>query len=134
MQVKDIAEQCGVSPDTVRYYTRIGLLKPSQDPVNRYRLYSQKDHSTLRFAVRARQLGFSLDDIQTICSTAGDGASPCPTVRELMRENLQRTEAMFQEIKRLRDRMRQAVAQWESMPNCDPTGEQICSLIENWDK
>ena len=134
MQVKELAKRCEVSPDTVRYYTRIGLLSPAKDPVNGYRHYSDKDLSTLRFAVRARQLGFSLDDINTICSTAGDGESPCPTVRELMRENLQRTEVMFQDLKRLRDRMRQAVSQWESMPNCDPTGEQICSLIESWDK
>ncbi len=36
-RVNELAKFCDVSPDTIRHYTRIGLLKPSRNPENGYR-------------------------------------------------------------------------------------------------
>ena len=36
MKVKEIAEAAGVNPDTVRFYTRENLLKPTRNPENNY--------------------------------------------------------------------------------------------------
>jgi len=41
MTVSDLAKKSGATPDAVRYYTRMGLLRPERDPINRYRLYDQ---------------------------------------------------------------------------------------------
>jgi hypothetical protein len=59
-----------VSADTIRYYSRIKMLKPSKE-TNGYYIYGQKELDRLRFILRAKQLGFSLADIQTggLCET-----------------------------------------------------------------
>src|SRR5690554_7328636 len=60
MKVKEIATAAGVNPDTVRFYTREGLLRPVRNPDNNYQLYDAEDLRRLRFARKARQQGVSV--------------------------------------------------------------------------
>ncbi|WP_365996477.1 MerR family DNA-binding transcriptional regulator [Idiomarina sp.] len=43
MKVNEIANLADVSPDTVRFYNREGLLRPRKDPRNGYNLYNSED-------------------------------------------------------------------------------------------
>ena len=70
MKVLELAKQLGVTAETVRFYTRIGVLRPTKDSANGYRIYSDKDLRRLRFVLNARQLGFSVDDIKDILAHA----------------------------------------------------------------
>ncbi|MGH1470976.1 MAG: MerR family transcriptional regulator [Cellvibrionaceae bacterium] len=133
MRVKQIADVAGVTLDTVRYYTKVGLLQPTKDAENGYKYYNEQDLTALKFAVRAKQIGFVLSDIHSICDMAREGESPCPKVREIMIENLQRTEKAFREMEQLRNRMREAVKHWDHMEDNCPTGNMICNLIEDWE-
>ena len=44
MKVKQLADKFQINLDTVRYYTRIGLLAPAKNPTNGYKEYSNKIH------------------------------------------------------------------------------------------
>ena len=134
MRVKQLADEMGVRPDTVRYYTRVGILNPGRDRGNGYKQYSQKDHDRLRFALRARALGFTLADILQIIRHAGRGDSPCPTVRKLIEQRFTDIQTRFQDTQRLYRRMQKAMKAWQAMPDEEPNGEMICTLIEHWDK
>jgi DNA-binding transcriptional MerR regulator len=134
MRVKQLADEMGVTPDTVRYYTRLGILNPSRNPANGYKQYSQQDRSRLRFAVRARDLGFTLADIVQIVNHAGSGDSPCPIVRRLVEQRFADIESRFQDTQRLYRRMQRAMQAWQAMPDEEPNGEMICALIEQWEK
>lgn len=59
----EFAKMANLSMRTVRYYDKIGLLKPSQIADNGYRLYSDKDFIKLQKILSLKYLGFSLDDI-----------------------------------------------------------------------
>ena len=69
---------------TVRYYTRIGLLKPSRDIRNGYRVYKASDRNRLRFIIPQKNL-VSLAEIQEILTTpsmaiaVSDGSRHCGT-------------------------------------------------------
>jgi DNA-binding transcriptional MerR regulator len=76
MRVNQLANETGVSVDTVRYYTRIGFLKPTKNPSNGYKEYCAKEKRRMRFILSARQLGFSVSDIAEILDTADQGESP----------------------------------------------------------
>ncbi len=132
MQVLDLAKRLGVTPETVRFYTRNGVLKPAINPDNGYRLYREREFQRLRFVLNARQLGFSVDDIQEILSHADQDESACGTVRRLIEKRLEETEKRFEETRRLRDRMKQAVSEWRQKPDKEPTGDMICHLIEEF--
>tara|TARA_R110001592_G_scaffold200586_1_gene449462 strand:+ start:2725 stop:3153 length:429 start_codon:yes stop_codon:yes gene_type:complete len=132
MRVNQVAKLLSVTPDTVRFYTRIKLLQPSKSSSTGYRDYSEKEVNRLRFVLSARQLGFSVSDIQQILAEADDKKSPCMMVRRLIDQRLHETEQRFSEMLELRERMCQAVIEWNDKPNKAPTEHTICHLIEGF--
>jgi len=134
MRVNELASKLGVTPDTVRYYTRIGLLKPDKDPFNGYKNYNESDDKRLNFIVKARHLGFSVSEIQEIVEMSSHGSSPCCKVREIVKKRLKDALATIEEMQQLHQRMEHAVGIWEAMPDGEPTGDSICSLIETWEE
>jgi DNA-binding transcriptional MerR regulator len=132
MTVNELARTLKVAPDTVRYYTRIGLLQPRKSADNGYRHYSARDEERLRFASRAKLLGFTLGDIQQILDHADNGASPCPLVRSLIMQRVDEMRERLREAQALFERMESALEQWDRMPDQAPCGDMICHLIESW--
>ena len=94
MRVKQIADALDISVDTVRYYTRIGLLVPNKSH-NGYKYYRPADVTRLRFILSARALGFSVNDIKEILVTSSQTNAPCPTVRRLIEKRLKETEQRY---------------------------------------
>ncbi|MEQ5835838.1 MerR family transcriptional regulator [Marinobacter sp. NFXS9] len=133
MKVSELARAAGVNPETVRFYTREGLLHPQRNPDNGYHIYSSDDLQRMQFARKARQLGFALSEIQSILGEADHHTSPCPMVRDIFERRLQDVEDRLAELEALRNRMRDAMAVWENMPDGTPDGHTICRLIEHWD-
>ncbi len=133
MRVLEVAQHLGVSADTVRFYTRIGLVQPKVNPANRYKEYSPSDIERLKFIVSARQLGFTVDDIKTIIAMAQKNQSACPSVRQIIAQRLEETDRQFAELVQTRKRMKRAIKQWDSMEDKMPTGTMICHMIENFD-
>lgn len=131
MRVSDIAKRLGVSGDTVRYYARIGLVSPSKG-VNGYKDFSEKDYRKLRFAIRAKSLGFTLADIKALLDVSEHGETPCPIAREVIAKNMASLSRSIEESMALFERMKSAMAVWDSMPDKHPDGETICTLIEEW--
>ncbi len=132
MKVSQLANTLKVAPDTVRFYTRIGFIKPEKDESNGYKQYGKKDLKRLRFILSARHLGFTVKDIKKILNESDQGKSSCPLVRKLIEKRLEETEQQFRETLALRDRMKQAVSEWKEKPNYEPSSEKICHLIEEF--
>lgn len=130
MKVSELAHILQVTPDTVRFYTRAGFLKPSKSIVNGYKAYSLQDKERLRFIISARQLGFSVNDIREILSEADDGKTACPMVRDIIERRLAETEQQFQQTLALRNKMRAAINNWQQKPDKMPTSNMVCHLIE----
>ena len=63
-QVKEVAEQSGVSIRALHHYDAIGLLVPSLRTAAGYRLYSEDDLLRLQQILIGRELGLSLEDIR----------------------------------------------------------------------
>ncbi len=57
------AKMANVSERTIRYYDKIGLLKPSFIMENGYRQYSENDFIKLQKIIALKHLGFSIEDI-----------------------------------------------------------------------
>ena len=68
----EFADKANVTIRTLRYYDKIGLLKPKKDPENGYRHYSDNDFVTLQRILAMKQIGFSLEDIQLLIIGKGE--------------------------------------------------------------
>jgi len=130
MKVSELANTLNTTSDTVRYYTRIGLIAPIKSPRNGYRAYGVSEKNRLKFILSARQLGFSVEEIREILDQADKGHSACPLVREIVEHRLAETEKQFQAALLLREKLRNAIEDWQLKPNKAPTGHMICHLIE----
>ena len=133
LKVNELAKRADVSADTVRFYTRQGLLHPVRDPDNDYQLYNRADLQRLNFAKKARKLGFSLKDIISILQTSQDHHSPCPMVREMFENKFEEINRQIEELQTLRQHMQDAMQAWQDMPDGNPDGHTICRLIEHWE-
>lgn len=132
MRVQELAKQEQISADTIRHYVRIGLLKPYKQ-ANGYHDFGAEDLHRLRFIRNARDLGFTLEDIDNILHASEQGRSPCPTVRSLIEPRLAEARERLSAMQRMVERMEQAVESWQNLPDCQPCGDHICHLIEGHD-
>ncbi|MCI8560373.1 MAG: MerR family transcriptional regulator [Dorea sp.] len=62
-KISEISKLYGIGPDSLRYYERLGILKPKRD-TNQYRLYSLKDIYKLNLICDLRKLNFSMSQIK----------------------------------------------------------------------
>ena len=88
MYAKALRDATGVSRDTLRHYVAIGLLTPTRDPKNDYLVYSDEDHRTLDFVLRAKNLGFTLEEIKRISKRLSTAECPHQSILPSLRNNL----------------------------------------------
>ncbi|MEP6945392.1 MAG: MerR family DNA-binding protein [Acidobacteriota bacterium] len=127
-----LAKRTDTSLFTVRYYTRIGLLKPTRDLRNGYKIYKQSDKERLKFITSAKQLGFTLAEIEDILGHSAHGDSPCPMVRDIVDRRIIENREKIRELKRLQKRLESAAKMWQTMQNAEPDGHSVCNLIESF--
>jgi MerR family transcriptional regulator, Zn(II)-responsive regulator of zntA len=127
-----LAKKADVPLFTVRYYTRIGLLRPSRNLRNGYKIYRSSDRDRLRFIAAAKELGFTLAEIEEILDHAADGDSPCPMVRDIVEKRIDENRKKIREMKRLQKRLESAADMWKTMENSEPDGHSVCRLIESF--
>ncbi|HEC60485.1 hypothetical protein LCGC14_0695220 [marine sediment metagenome] len=131
LTVSELSKEVEMTTDAVRHYVRIGLLVPSRDPLNGYKLFSREDIKKAKFIGKAKSLGFTLQDIRTILEHSDAGETPCLTVRNMIQQHIDDNRIHLAELNKLQLRMEAAVQKWDSMPNGMPDGKAICHLIES---
>ncbi len=131
MTVTELAKRAGVTPDVVRYYARIGLLKPSRHPGSGYKQFTETDVKRLLFIRRSQRLGFTLSEIAEIIHKSSKGKTPCPMVRDIIQSRIGEIGSQLDELIALHERMKRALKQWKKMPDGVPDGNAICYLIES---
>lgn len=65
----EFAQRAGVTVRTLRYYDRIGLLKPAAHSESGQRLYTEWDYARLQQILTLKFIGLSLDDIKRLLTT-----------------------------------------------------------------
>ena len=66
IKIGELATQAKVSRDTLRFYEKHGLIKPSNRSDAGYRLYSDSDIHRISFILSAKEVGFTLNEIHQL--------------------------------------------------------------------
>jgi DNA-binding transcriptional MerR regulator len=110
--------------ETIRYYERIGLLpKPSRTSGN-YRSYAMAELGRLSFIRRARDLGFTLDQVRELLALADDRDRSCEGVDEIARSHLAEVERKLGDLEALRAELSSLLDQ------CSHQTISACRIIE----
>lgn len=133
MHVSELARRSGTTADTVRYYTRLGLLNPQRDDDNGYKCFALRDLRRLSFIQQAKRLGFTLAEIRHFIDESEHGQLPCPEVREIIQRRIRENRRKLDEALALQKRMEQALSLWQNRPDGNPDGDAICELIESFE-
>lgn len=104
-----IAQSAGVAIDTIRFYEREGLLPEPRRRPSGYREYDQGTVSRLRFIRRAKDLGFTLDEIRELLALSADRNDGVEGVRERATARLKAIDERIAELQRVRDGLSELV-------------------------
>ncbi len=124
MQRAELARRTGSNLETVRYYEKVGLLPEPPRTVAGYRAYDSTHERRLRFVLRARELGFSLDEIRGLLRLIDERDRPCAEARDVAAEHLGDIRAKIVDLKRMERVLKDVVAQ------CGDGTLPECPLIE----
>ena len=104
-----IAQSAGVAIDTIRFYEREGLLPEPRRRPSGYREYDQSAIARLRFIRRAKDLGFTLEEIRELLALSADRHGGVEGVRERAAARLQAIDERIAELQRVRDGLAELV-------------------------
>ena len=88
MKIGQLADRCGVSTKTIRYYEDIGLLAEPARTSSGYRNYSDDAVERLRFVRDAQATGLTLAEIASVLELKGSGERSCGHTMALIDEHL----------------------------------------------
>ena len=109
--ISEVARQIGLQSSAIRYYERIGLLPPAQR-ISGQRRYDRTVLYRLAVIQRARQLGFTLEEIRQLFAGFREGIRVSNRWRKLCRRKLAELEILLDGIKTVRRLLK------ELMNNC----------------
>ncbi len=108
--VSQLAAAAGISPDTVRYYEREGLLPPPQRTASGYRRFEASMLDRLAFISGCRNLGLTLADIKDLLAVRDTGVCPCEPAERHLTRRLAEVDRRIAELTALRAQMAHMLA------------------------
>ena len=99
--IGELSERTGVNIETIRYYERIGLLPAPPRSASRRRLYQEPHRRRLAFVRRARELGFSLEEVRTLLGLGSAQELTCREVSALTQRHLRSIRDKIRDLKKL---------------------------------
>ena len=125
LTIGDLGKATNTKVETIRYYERIGLLAKPDRTGGNYRAYGQDALARLSFIRRARDLGFSLDQVRELLTLASQDQRDCGSVDAIANSHLAEIDRKLADLAALRRELSAVIA------SC--TGGKIaeCRILES---
>lgn len=124
MNIKDVAKQVNLSAKQIRDYEKYGLLDTVSRSASGYRLYGEQEIKRLTFIQHAREVGFSLQQIEQLLALQDDKNRSNADVKALTRQHI---DDLNQKIERLQA-MKATLQSWHDC--CAGDGSSHCSILD----
>jgi len=105
MKIGEIARHAGVTVDTVRFYERVGVLRPPARTESGYRDYEPDTIERIQLTRQLQAIGFTLNDAVDALAAHDGGGATCESERWRLEAVLARVDAKLAELTALRGRI-----------------------------
>jgi len=109
--IGELAKATDTKVETVRYYERIGLLPEPGRTSGNYRAYSDEHLGRLSFVRRARDLGFSIEQVKALLGLSDQRDRSCADVDAMARAHLEDVDNKIADLKKLRRELNALITQ-----------------------
>ena len=106
MNIGEASKLTGVTTKMIRYYDDIGLVRSASRSGSNYREYDDRSINELRFVKRARNLGFSIEEITQLLSLWRDRGRSSRQVKTIASTHVAELDARAAELKAMADTLR----------------------------
>lgn len=124
LSIGKLSTRAAVNIETVRYYERVGLLPSPPRTEGGHRLYAEAHVKRLTFVRRARELGFTLEEIRALLGLADERPTSCARARSLATKHLGDVRDKIADLRRMERVLTQTVAL------CEDGDRPECPLLE----
>ncbi len=116
----ELAQKLGCNLETIRYYENIKLTGPVERSASGHRLYFKADVDRLRFILRLRQLGFSIEEVRSLLETVNSGNYSCSEIAEVAERHILTIRSKIDDLKRFERNLTKITSQCHrgNTPDC----------------
>ncbi|WP_430254690.1 Cu(I)-responsive transcriptional regulator [Neorhizobium sp. DAR64872/K0K18] len=125
MNIGEAAKASGVSAKMIRYYEQIKLISPAHRTESSYRTYSENDIHTLKFIRRARDLGFSVEQMKTLLTLWRDKSRSSADVKTIALQHVAELERKAAAIQVMSKTLKHLAS------NCHGDDRPECPIIDD---
>jgi DNA-binding transcriptional MerR regulator len=129
MLIGQLSKQSGFSRDTIRYYEKIGLITvPGKDRrENKYKEYSEGVLRRLLSIRKAKEFGFTLNEIAAMFALVENGLPVCEAVTPIAKDKVGSLEETIMRLTKFKDKIKIA------LENCACSGEpgKACAAVKD---
>ena len=125
LTVGRLAERTGVSPDTLRYYEKMGLIKATSRTSAGYRVYGEDAERILQFIRGAKTLNFTLEEIRQLLTLDRSDKATCAEVLKFTTPKIGQAEQKIKELKSVKKILEGLATQCPA----DATSVKCCPIL-----
>lgn len=122
--IAELAREFELTPRTIRYYEDQGILAPEREGLQR--IYSKRDRTRLKLALRGKRLGLSLAEIRELINMYDTAADQSPQLVKFLTVLSRRRAALEQQrrdIEAVLSEIRRFEKQCEEILRADGSGK-----------
>ncbi|MBS0370975.1 MAG: MerR family transcriptional regulator [Proteobacteria bacterium] len=112
MRIGELAEQTGMTRDAIRFYERLGLIKPERGQEGRhgYRRYDTTAVRRLGLIKQGKTLGFSLEEIRELLDAWANHTLKPEQKRSVLADKIAVVDRKISELQTLSQELRLAMS------------------------
>jgi MerR family mercuric resistance operon transcriptional regulator len=126
LTIKELAKLTETSTETIRYYEKIGIIPKPKRLENGYRSYDKAYIIKIKFIIKAKKLGFTLQEIKQLFSNALDPEATCNDIADIALAKIEQIDQQIYELNKMKELLNSVSIK------CEPSYSiQECPIINS---
>ncbi|PWG01960.1 MerR family transcriptional regulator [Sphingosinicella humi] len=124
ISIGKLSRRSGVNIETIRYFEKVGIIATPPRTEGGHRVYDEDHVRALGFIRRARELGFTPEEVRAILNLGGPGKACCGEVREIAAHHLKEVRAKIADLAEMERLLASTIEQ------CSGGTDADCAVID----